>query len=111
LDGVPNHDKRSHNKAKNTKLAPLSPSCRQHVGDMSGTILVNVGLFPIDTRVDLTQKSPQHTQFISITANKFKSAQTYQLLQLQVTELPYLTDMWGKADMSCHFGHPCQHNI
>ena len=71
----------SHNNLfeKTSESQELSPSCRQHVGDMSATHH-NVSLFPIDTHVDRTQKSPRHTQFISITADKFKSAQTYQLL-------------------------------
>jgi len=53
---------------KPVDVRDLSPSCRRHVGDMSAT-RHNVGLFPSDTRVDPTQKSPRHTQFISISAD------------------------------------------
>jgi len=50
-----------------------------HVADMSPT-RVNVAKSWPTLRVVATQKSPRHTQFISITTDKYKPAQTYGYL-------------------------------
>jgi hypothetical protein len=50
-------------------VADMSPTCRQHV-----SMSPNRGRHCV---VVATQKSPRHTQFISITADNYKPAQTY----------------------------------
>ena len=55
----------------------LSPVCRRRVTDMSPTS-PNVAKSWPTLRVVATQKRPRHTQFSSITADKYKSAQTYE---------------------------------
>ena len=57
-------------------------------------------------RVVVTQKSPRHTQFISITAVKFKSTQTYGYPYIFVFELK---NNRGIADMQRHVG--CRHCV
>ena len=61
--------------------ALLSSTCRRHVGDMSPTS-PNVAKSWPTLRVVATRKSPRHTQFSSITADKYKSVQTYELATL-----------------------------
>ena len=58
-------------------FAALAP----HVGDMSATS-PNVAKSWPTLRVGPTRKSPRHTQFSSITADKYKSVQTYELATL-----------------------------
>jgi hypothetical protein len=60
---------------------PLSSKCRRRVADMSPTS-PNVAKSWATLRVVATQKRPRHTQFMSITADKYKSAQTYELATL-----------------------------
>ncbi len=60
-------------------LAHLSLLCRRHVANMSPT-RDNVAKSWPTLRVVATQKRPRHTQFISITTDKYKSAQTYGYL-------------------------------
>ena len=66
-------------------LAPhvgdMSATCRRHVGDMSATS-PNVAKSWPTLRAGPTRKSPRHTQFSSITADKYKSVQTYELATL-----------------------------
>ena len=62
-------------------MRDLSSTCRRHVGDMSATS-PNVAKSWPTLRVGPTRKSPRHTQFSSITANKYKSVQTYELATL-----------------------------
>ena len=62
-------------------ILQLSSECRRHVGDMSATCAY-VATFSPTLRVVATQKRPRHTQFMSITADKYKSAQTYELATL-----------------------------
>ena len=69
----------SINWPESLRKAELSFTCRRHVADMSPT-RVNVSKSWPTLRVVATQKSPRHTQFISITTNKYKSAQTYGYL-------------------------------
>jgi len=59
----------------------LSSTCRRHVADMSPTS-PNVAKSWPTLRVGPTQKRPRHTQFSSITADKYKSVQTYELATL-----------------------------
>jgi hypothetical protein len=59
----------------------LSLLCRRHVADMSPTS-PNVAKSWPTLRVVATQKRPRHTQFMSITADKYKSVQTYELATL-----------------------------
>jgi len=71
--------------AFNSQTSPafdhLSSTCRRHVGDMSATS-PNVAKSWPTLRVVATRKSPRHTQFSSITADKYKSVQTYELATL-----------------------------
>ena len=96
-------------KRKKKGLAP-------HVADMSPT-RVNVAKSWPTLRVVATQKSPRHTQFISITTDKYKPAQTYGYLSylenlcLSSNNNHEITYMSGTADMSCRFGHPGRHDI
>jgi hypothetical protein len=65
-------------------LEDLSWECRRHVADMSARHS-DVGGLRQKRHVAATQdmkKKPRHTQFMSITADKFKSAQTYKLATL-----------------------------
>ena len=65
----------------------MSPTCRRHVAKSWPTL-----------RVVATQKRPRHTQFMSITANKYKSVQTYELatfLCLSSNNNHEITDMSG----------------
>ena len=55
----------------------LSSTCRRRVADMSPTS-PNVAKSWPTLRVVATQKRPRHTQFSSITADKYKSVQTYE---------------------------------
>ena len=55
----------------------LSSTCRRRVADMSPTS-PNVAKSWPTLRVVATQKRPRHTQFMSITADKYKSVQTYE---------------------------------
>ena len=59
----------------------LSSTCRRRVADMSPTSPNVTKSWPT-LRVVATQKRPRHTQFMSITADKYKSAQTYELATL-----------------------------
>ena len=59
----------------------LSSTCRRRVADMSPTS-PNVAKSWPTMRVVATQKRPRHTQFMSITADKYKSVQTYELATL-----------------------------
>ena len=58
-------------------------------------------LVPLTLRVVVTQKRPRHTQFSSITADKYKSAQTYEypsiieFLCLSSNNNQEITDMSG----------------
>jgi hypothetical protein len=78
----------------------LSLICRRHVADMSPT-RVNVAKSWPTLRVVATQKRPRHTQFISITTDKYKSAQTYgylsyiEFLCLSSNNNHEITDMSG----------------
>ena len=62
----------------------FSWECRRHVADMSARHS-DVGGLRQKRHVAATQdmkKKPRHTQFMSITDDKFKSAQTYELATL-----------------------------
>jgi len=59
----------------------LSSTCRRRVADMSPTS-PNVAKSWPTLRVVPTQKRPRHAQFMSITADKYKSVQTYELATL-----------------------------
>ena len=59
----------------------LSSKCRRRVADMSPTS-PNVAKSWPTLRVVATRKRPRHTQFMSITADKYKLAQTYELATL-----------------------------
>ena len=59
----------------------LSSTCRRRVADMSPTS-PNVAKSWPTLRVVATRKRPRHTQFMSITADKYKSAQTHELATL-----------------------------
>ena len=98
----------------------LSSTCRRHVADMSPT-RVNVAKSWPTLRVVATQKSPRHTQFISITTDKYKPAQTYGYLSYDrefVFELKqqsrHLTTCRESPDMSSNvvsFWTHCLHDI
>jgi hypothetical protein len=93
----------------------LSLLCRRHVADMSPTS-PNVAKSWPTMRVVATQKRPRHTQFISITTDKYKSAQTYGYLSYHrvfVFELKQQSRNYRHVEnpptcrqMSCRFGHP-----
>ena len=77
---------------------------------------VNVAKSWPTLRVVATQKSPRHTQFISITANMYKSAQTYGYLSYNtffVFELKgvsrHATTCRQKPTLS--YWTPCRHDI
>jgi len=89
--------------------------CCRRVADMSPT-LPNVAKSWPTLRVVATQKRPRHTQFISITTDKYKSAQTYGYLSYHrvfVFELKQQSRNYRHVgnpptcrQMSCRFGHP-----
>ena len=92
-----------------------------HVADMSATCRRHVHMSPNlgrhwTLRVVATQKRPQHTQFISIITDNYKSAQTYRYLSYHrvfVFELKQQSRNYRHVgnpptchQMSCRFGHP-----
>ena len=92
----------------------LSSTCRRRVADMSPTS-PNVAKSWPTLRVVATQKRPRTTQFISITTDKYKSAQTYGYLshRVFVFELKQQSQNYRHVrnpptcrQMSCRFGHP-----
>jgi len=86
-----------------------------YVADMSPT-RVNVAKSWPTLRVVANQKSPRHTQFISITADNYKPAQTYGYpsynrvfvfeLKQQSRNYRHVGNPPTCRQMSCHFGHP-----
>ena len=86
-----------------------------HVADMSPTS-PNVAKSWPTLRVVATQKRPRHTQFISITTDKYKSAQTYGYvsyhrvflfeLKQQSRNYRHVGNPPTCRQMSCRFGHP-----
>ena len=97
---------------------PLSIVCclAKYVANMSPT-RVNVAKSWPTLRVVATQKRDTNAQFISTTADKSKSAQTYGYLStihflcLSSKELPTCNDMSAKADIVVSFWTPCRHDI
>jgi len=88
----------------------VSPTCHRH------RQTPNVAKSWPTLRVVATQKRPRHTQFISITTDKYKSAQTYGYLSYHrvfVFELKQQSQNYRHVgnpptcrQMSCRFGHP-----
>ena len=81
---------------------------------------VNVAKSWPTLRVVATQKSPRHTQFISITADNYKPAQTYEYLSYQEflclssNNNHEITDMLGfpRHVVKCRVVlAPCRHDI
>ena len=72
-----------------------------YVADMSPTH-VNIAKSWPTLRVVATQKRDTNAQFISITADKYKSAQKYFF----VRSCRHATTCWQKPTLSCRFGHP-----
>ena len=83
-----------------TGIHDVFPHLAPHVADVSPTS-PNVAKSWPTMRVVATQKRPRHTQFMSITADKYKSAQTYELatsiefLCLNSNNNQEITDMSG----------------
>jgi hypothetical protein len=69
----------------------MSPTCCQHFTDIAKS-------WPT-LRVVATQKRPRHTQFISITTDKYKSAQTYRYLSYDTF---FVFELKGVANMQRH---------
>ena len=90
-------------------VADVSPTCRRH-----RQMLPNLGRHCVSLRH--RRGRPRHTQFISITTDKYKSAQTYGYLSYHrvfVFELKQQSQNYRHVgnpptcrEMSCRFGHP-----